>query len=388
MVPAAHDRKCSSRQARKRGDIGCRHENLLMRSWVGGVVELFQKITGRRLEKLTAGNYLSDADMVTVLYRAFLGRDPDASALAYHCRTLAEGEFDARSLIALFLNCDEYRQRSTVIPPWVPPGHYYSPIVNPTELRADAARVFDRSRRPAGIDLNEEGQVSLVPILRNLAEKLPFKNMKQEGLFYYSENSFYNHGDGIVLASMMLHLRPRRILEFGSGFSSCVMLDMNRLFFEGQIECTFVDPYPQRLRELLHDYDGPVRILESRAQDIDLDLVRELQKDDILFIDSTHVSKAGSDVNFHFFDVLPALKPGVVIHIHDVTYPFEYSEEWFFNENRSWNESYLLRGFLMYNSAYRIEFFNSFMYYEHRDLARTIPFFERNPGCAIWLRKM
>jgi hypothetical protein len=332
---------------------------------------------------------LLNSEMITALYRAFLGREPEPPALAYYMEALAEGGLDARSLIAVFQNCDEYRRRQPIghTDLWVPPGHYYSPIVNVEELRTDAARIFDRSRRPTGIDLNEAGQVALLPVLRQLARDLPFQETKKDGLLYYFNNPSYGHGDAVVLASMIRHLRPRRILEFGCGFSSCVILDVNRHFFGGEIECTFVDPYPQLLRDLLAGYTGDARIMESRAQDIDLDIVRSLQKDDILFIDSTHVSKAGSDVNFHFFETLPALQAGVFVHFHDVAYPFEYPEAWFFDENRSWNELYLLRAFLMYNPSYKIEFFNHFLAYLHPDLVKTIPWFERNCGGAIWLRK-
>jgi Methyltransferase domain/Domain of unknown function (DUF4214) len=330
---------------------------------------------------------LSDAAIITALYAAFLGREPEPSALAHYSNALAEGDLDARSLIALFRDCDEYRHRQAGRHLWVPAGHYYSPIVNVAELRADAPRVFDRSRRPACVDLNEAGQLALLPALRSLARDLPFQETKKDGLLYYFLNPSYGHGDAVVLACMIRHLRPRRILEFGCGFSSCVILDINRHFFGGEIECTFVDPYPQLLRDLIAGYTGGARILESRAQDIDLDIVRSLQKNDILFIDSTHVSKAGSDVNFHFFETLPALRAGVFIHVHDVVYPFEYLEEWFFDENRSWNELYLLRAFLMYNPYYRIEFFNHFLACVHPDLVKTIPWFERNCGGAIWLRK-
>jgi Methyltransferase domain len=330
---------------------------------------------------------LANAEMITVLYRAFLGREPEPPALAHYMEALAEGSLDARSLITVFQNCDEYRQRQAKDQLWVPAGHYYSPIVNVEELRADAARIFDRSRRPAGVDLNEAGQLALLPILRSLARDLPFQETKKDGLLYYFQNPSYGHGDAVVLACMIRHLRPRRILEFGCGFSSCVILDVNRLFFGGEIECTFVDPYPQLLRDLLAGYAGGGRIMESRAQDIDLDIVRSLEKDDILFIDSTHVSKGGSDVNFHFFETFPTLQAGVFIHVHDVAYPFEYPEAWFLDENRSWNESYLLRAFLMYNSFYRIEFFNHFLACVYPDLAKTIPWFERNCGGAIWLRK-
>src|SRR5262249_23572077 len=145
---------------------------------------------------------LPDADLITALYVAFLGREPEPLALNHLGKALAEGTLDSRSLIAVFSNCDEYRQRRSIAPLLYPPGHYYSPIVNIDEYRADAARVFDRSRRPAGIDLNEAGQLALLPIIRSFACSAPLPALKPEGMLYYSHNDQYGIGDAAVLAAM------------------------------------------------------------------------------------------------------------------------------------------------------------------------------------------
>ncbi|MBV9201990.1 MAG: class I SAM-dependent methyltransferase [Alphaproteobacteria bacterium] len=188
---------------------------------------------------------------------------------------------------------------------------------------------------------------------------------------------------------MLRHAKPRRLIEFGSGFSLCVTLDINRLFFGGEVECTFIDPNPGRLEALIVNYHYPVNIIQSRAQDIDLKRISLLEPNDIVFIDSTHVAKAGSDVNFHLFEVLPRLAAGVLIQFHDVFYPFEYPESWFFEENRSWNENYILRAFLMGNLNYKIVFFNDLMRLRHfREVADAMPLFENNPGGALWIRKV
>jgi predicted O-methyltransferase YrrM len=326
--------------------------------------------------------------MISALYRAFLGREPEPEAIAFYAGRLREGLLDPRELIAEFENSEEYQQQRVFNHRlWVPPGHFYSPIVNLAELRSAAARVFDRSRRPADIDLNDEGQLALARVIGSFAADLPFTPTKQDGFIYYYENDFYSYGDAIVLASLMRHLKPKRIVEFGSGFSSCLMIDINQHYFDGKIECTFVDPYAENVRKLLGEGGRTAHIIQSRAQDIDLDLVRALEQDDILFIDSTHVAKAGSDVNFHLFETLPALRAGVYIHFHDIWYPFEYPEEWFFLENRSWNEAYALRAFLMHNLNYSIEFFSHFVAEVHPEVTATIRDFDRNCGGAIWLRK-
>ena len=272
---------------------------------------------------------------------------------------------------------------------FVPPGHFYSPIVDLNELQSDRARVFDRDRDIPDIDLNEDRQLKLVQQFQKFYGDIPFEETEGGANLYYYDNRWYRHGDAIVLACMLRYARPKRLIEFGSGFSSCVTLDINRLFLDGAVECTFIDPNPERLQLLLSKHNASVNIVKSRAQDLDVSALSTLETNDILFIDSTHVAKAGSDVNFHLFEVLPRLAPGVLVHFHDVFYPFEYPESWFFDRNRSWNENYILRAFLAGNKQYEIVFFNHFMALRHlEETANAMPLFRKDPGGALWIRKL
>jgi hypothetical protein len=114
-----------------------------------------------------------------------------------------------------------------------------------------------------------------------------------------------------------------------------------------------------------------------------------LERNDILLIDSTHVMKTGSDVHFELFHLLPRLKPGVLVHVHDVVFPFEYPTQWVFDENYSWNEAYALRCFLMFNSAFKVLFWSSLYARTYTDAIRGefAPFL-RNPGSAIWIERV
>jgi hypothetical protein len=94
----------------------------------------------------------------------------------------------------------------------------------------------------------------------------------------------------------------------------------------------------------------------QKVQDTPLDEFDKLKRGDILFIDSSHVCKTASDVNFLYFEVLPRLKAGVLVHIHDIFLPFEYPVEWVMDDNRSWNEQYLLRALMMHSRAFRVLF--------------------------------
>jgi hypothetical protein len=272
---------------------------------------------------------------------------------------------------------------------FVPPGHYYSPIPALDEIRRDDARIFGRLARDIpGIDLREAEQLALLKILAPLAADQPFGEQPREGLRYHFDNPSYAYSDGLLLHCMLRHLRPKRLVEIGSGFSSCVTLDTNERFLGGALQTTFIEPYPELLQSLLRPEDREgITILQQRLQDVDLSVFAQLEAGDVLFVDSTHVSRIDSDVNRVFFEILPALPPGVVIHFHDIFFPFEYPKAWIYS-GRAWNELYLLRGFLQYNRAFEILLMNTFMDHFHRDFFEAhLPLCVKNPGGCIWLRK-
>jgi hypothetical protein len=187
---------------------------------------------------------------------------------------------------------------------------------------------------------------------------------------------------------MIRHARPKQIIEVGSGYSSCLMLDTNELFFEKAIKTTFIEPYPELLYTLIQENDKKsIKVFPNRLQDVAIEEFSCLNKNDILFIDSTHVSKVNSDVNYIFFEILPALKSGVFIHFHDIFYPFEYPKSWVL-EGRAWNEDYMLRAFLEYNNAFKVVFFNTFLEYFHEDFFREhMPLCLKNRGGSLWIQK-
>ncbi len=272
---------------------------------------------------------------------------------------------------------------------WVAPGHFYSPIPSKEEVQRRQTSLWPESpRQPAGVDLNEAGQCALFEALAIYYRELPFRPEKEPGLRYYFENDFFSYNDAITLYGMIRHCRPRRIVEIGSGFSSGVMLDTNERFFNNAIACTFIEPYPERLRGLLRDTDrDTVQVLAQPVQEVPDDVFRQLSGNDILFVDSSHVCRIGSDVNDIFFRLLPLLAEDVVIHFHDVFYPFEYPRAWVL-EDRAWNEAYLLRAFLQYNSRFQIRYFNHFMAVFHRArYEQAMPLALRNTGGSIWLAK-
>ena len=158
----------------------------------------------------------------------------------------------------------------------------------------------------------------------------PFPETPTPPWRYYGGNDFFSWGDSLVLHALIRHYRPSRILEVGSGFSSAAILDTVEQYLGDATRCTFVEPYPERLRSLLRPGDERrCTVFVDRVQSVGLGPFRELSEGDILLIDSSHVSKVGSDVNWLFFEVLPRIAPGVLVHVHDVFFPFEYPENWF-----------------------------------------------------------
>ena len=177
-------------------------------------------------------------------------------------------------------------------------------------------------------------------------------------------------------------------MEIGSGHTSALILDVNELYFDGKIDCTFVEPYPELLLSLLRaDEKERIRLIPQKLQDVDPAIITALEVDDILFVDSSHVVKAGSDCQLLFAEILPRLKPGVIVHFHDVFAGFEYPADWL-REGRGWNEQYVLRAFLQFNNTFRIKLFTP-----HMIAANTAWFHEHMPNCIrntgghIWIER-
>ena len=272
--------------------------------------------------------------------------------------------------------------------PW-PPGHFYSPFPSRDDVRSRRAQIFDCPSELPDIDLDSVAQLELVADLSPFAQQATLPEHPDDGYRYHYENEFFSYGDGLVLHCMLRWLQPARIIEIGSGFSSALILDTNERDLGGQMRCTFIEPYPDRLMGLLRgDDDAAAEILVAPLQDVTINIAGKLRANDVLFIDSSHVSKVGSDVNLLIFEILPSLQKGVFVHFHDIFYPFEYPETWVL-EGRGWNEAYLLRAYLEANTGFRIRLWNSYLDRFHRaEVAAALPNWGRNTGGSIWLERL
>jgi len=269
-----------------------------------------------------------------------------------------------------------------------PIGHFYSPLPSIDEIKKEEQKIFIIPGVIPGVNLNKEEQFEIFNELKRFYPEVPFSDTKQEGLRYYYSNPNFSYGEAIILFCMIRYLRPKRIIEIGAGYSSCAMVDINEMFFNNEIELTFIEPYPELLLSLLKKNSKEnYKIIDKNVQDINNNVFENLNRNDILFIDSSHVSKINSDVNNIFFEILPVLNTGVYIHFHDIYYAFEYPKEWIYR-GIAWNEVYMLRSFLMFNNSFKIKFYNSYLSTFHKDIfSKDMPMFLKNPGSSIWIKK-
>jgi len=270
-------------------------------------------------------------------------------------------------------------------PQYVPPGHFYSPIPSVEDIERAIATV---SASYAGIELREDHQLALLERLSRYYSEIPFPAEKSERFRFAFHNPSYSWGDAIILFCMIREIKPHRILGIGSGHTSALILDTNEHYFGNGIDCTFVEPHPELLFSLLRpNEDRETRVIPRKLQDVDLTVFDTLEAGDILFIDSSHVVKAGSDCQLLFSDILPKLNPGTLIHFHDVFHRFEYPPKWL-REGRGWNEQYILRAFLQFNSEFKIKLFTQYMIVRHREwFEQHMPNCLRNAGAQIWIER-
>lgn len=326
--------------------------------------------------------------LVRLLYRGILRREPDDPGLDQWTKAMKDG-LSPSEIATAFIESDEFRG-STAVPLHVPPGHYYSPVTNPREAERAIAAIEAEPwpETLPGIGIDRGAMITTWNALLPYFSRNAFPVSPTQGFRYAYDNPSYSWGDGSVLQAMIRIFSPRRIIEVGNGWSSACMLDCVELYLEKECEFTFIDPHQGSLQELIGPTKASVRFLECGVQEVPKEIFDDLEKDDILFIDSTHVLKTGSDVGFELFHILPRLKSGVLVHIHDMFWPFEYPRLWAVDENRAWNELYAVRAFLMFNEQWEIVMFNDYLAkIEPQMIESTWSPFLINSGGALWLRR-
>lgn len=288
------------------------------------------------------------------------------------------------------LNASAMPEDGGGIPLLFPLGHFYSPIANTSDIRARQDKIWAETDSTPGIDLRVEAQVALARELAPYTTGIDWPlDQPNDPTRYFYNNDQFPMPDAEFLYAALRYFRPKKLIEVGSGFSSLVTAEVNRRYFDNAIEFSCIEPYPRQF--LVDGVNGITQLVRQKVEDVELSFFDRLDSGDILFIDSSHVSKIGSDVNYLFFEVLPRLRPGVIVHVHDIFLPDEYPKNWMIEQGRNWNEQYLLRAFLQFNDYWEVVWASQFM--GTREPAVLASIFPRMPerinhGSSLWLRRV
>ena len=248
------------------------------------------------------------------------------------------------------------------------PNHFYYPIPD-TRLLEDS--LWESESQLVGIDMNEMEQRRLVEVVfPTYAQEFAFPMTEEaSNSRFHLKNGSFESVDAEVLHCMIRHFQPRRVIEVGAGNSTLVAARACR-FNEKETgvetELIVIEPYPSS--HIQNGVAGVSRLIQRRVEQVDLGLFRSLNRNDILFIESSHVVQMGGDVHYDILEILPRLEPGVVVHLHDIYLPAEYPREEAFDQGLYFTEQYLLQAFLAFNTAFRVIWGSSYMHLRHPDL--------------------
>lgn len=267
------------------------------------------------------------------------------------------------------------------------PLHFHSPIPDTRELAT--SQIWSRPRELLGLDWNLDCQIkhltTYLPIFgQEFADFLTSRQLERYGFFL--DNNAYPGTDPAILYSMVRYYRPNLVVEIGSGYSSRLMAAALTENEKGKMIC--IDPYPDsHLCTKLSEFGFSV--IQEKVERLQPKFFDALEAGDMLFIDSTHAVRIGGDVNFLFLEVLPRLRPGVLVHIHDIFLPEEYPREWVIEKHIFWGEQYILHAFLLFNRDFEVLLATNFLAQKYPDLLRRcFPGLLWWGGSSFWIRRM
>jgi hypothetical protein len=264
---------------------------------------------------------------------------------------------------------------------------FYSPVPHLDDLRPDA---FERVSELPGVRWDLDAQLHFLRDMVSMgAKEFRPPAASAPGLDRYAaDNPSYGILDATVHYGLIRSLKPRRVVELGSGHSTLVTAEAGRLNgAEGTpLTLDVYDPFPGVAREGL---PGLHALHRTPAQEVPLPVFEALEKGDVLFVDTTHTVKIGSEVNFVLLEVLPRLRVGVVVHFHDIYLPFEYPRSWMEDFALYWNEQYLLQAFLAHNQSWDVLLaVQALSRLRRSELAASLsPGAVAQDGAGFWMRR-
>ena len=277
-------------------------------------------------------------------------------------------------------------------------NNFYQPIPDTRTLKDE---LWLRHSELVGINMNEQKQIQFLNQCMEFKEEYDNfpKNKPLKMNQYYINNTWFGVIDAEILYCMIRHFKPKKIIEIGSGYSTYLSVQAilkNEEESGNKSELIAIEPYPNEV--LRSGFYGLSKLISKKVKEIDLLEFNNLKENDILFIDSSHVLKIGSDVQYEYLEILPRLKRGVIVHLHDIFLPMEYPKDWVLNMYRFWNEQYLLQAFLTFNNYFEILWASSYMHlrnpeklkkafnsYDPKTVCNTD--FPSSPGSSFWIRR-
>jgi predicted O-methyltransferase YrrM len=274
---------------------------------------------------------------------------------------------------------------------------YYSTLPVLTEI----GRTRDRWDRPSALPGLDVDVAAMTARLAELAERWEPDFDRSTGDYLANQQQGFGPGyprfDARTLYYLLREHKPAAYLEVGSGLSTYyATLAARRNAEDGApMKITCIEPYPFAALEALPGFE----LIHGFVQDVPVSRFEELAAGDVLFIDSSHSLKIDSDVAYLFLEVLPRVKPGVLVHIHDVPFPFNApfpADTWLFGERWPvyWNEAMVVQTFLAFNSAFEILLSTPILrHHDEQLLSGRFPDYvpvvdDPNPPSSLWLRRV
>jgi hypothetical protein len=284
--------------------------------------------------------------------------------------------------VARMPRCKQALMQVGVFPIW---NHYYEPLFDSRIL----SKPLDEDRNLPGINWNASEQLEILNKFDYAEEFKDVPRTKVDEQHFFMDNASFISGDAEYLYSLIRLKKPARIFEIGSGHST---LMARKAVIRNMEEA----PGYQCKHLCIEPYEAPwlesagVTVIRQKVEEVGTSLFAELERGDILFIDSSHMIRPQGDVLFEFLELLPTLKNGVIVHVHDIFSPKDYLKEWVVDDVKFWNEQYLLEAFLTCNRDWKIIGALNYLHHNHFELLQEkCPFLtrDREPG-SFYIEKV
>jgi hypothetical protein len=247
-----------------------------------------------------------------------------------------------------------------------------------------------------GVDMRGAAQVALLTeAFERWGPEFNALPLGRQGPGRFSvDNRCFESVDAEVYWTLIRAGRPRTVIELGSGWQT-LLADQALAANEAEGHpgrLLAIGPHPGDLVRDLARRSERVEVLTTAVRDAPVQPLEQLGERDILFIDSSHVAKIGSDVTYELLEVLPRVRPGVLVHVHDVFLPQEYPKDWVLGPTRRfWNEQYLLQAFLAFNQTFEVVWASAWMHVNHPDLLeKMVASYDRDTRrpSSLWIRRV